>query len=447
MAFSIPLSSRVISNFLEGSLLMMAESSGSEGWWAYFSSSEGASPSPSSSRAAPHGGNHASISAEGAASPGHPAYDPDERVGGDSILDIQMRLLASKPSPYLVSENNVSIGDIYNSIDSCQTSRERWLRVECLMQGTALTVVDKETRFNNEFDQFIIEPRESLVSVYNHFVQPMNDLKQNKIDLPIVTINTKFLNCLQLKWLKYVTSVRLAKDLTKFPYDDFFDYLQQYEKIIDPEDPLTLAMMLLARAITHRYSTPTNNQLRSSLNTRNQAVVQADKVNIQSRNVGNYVRKVTMLVILSNEQNDFLLVDVVQMEELEELSANICMMAIIQPINIDSDEGSSCDSAFISDIQTPSTSYMNPLFTDRNREQTYHEQPKIINSIIGDDQINSNIIFYDPNVKVNIGNVGHDKHVHDSYKLEQLGRNAYKEAEKQQIIANKVKQQNVELTK
>ncbi|GJW20089.1 integrase, catalytic region, zinc finger, CCHC-type containing protein [Tanacetum coccineum] len=57
--------------------------------------------------------------------------------------------------------------DIYNSVDSCQTAREMCLRVERLMQGTALNVVDRETRFNNEFDQFIDEPGESLVSVYN----------------------------------------------------------------------------------------------------------------------------------------------------------------------------------------------------------------------------------------------------------------------------------------
>ncbi|GKA36609.1 hypothetical protein Tco_0723174 [Tanacetum coccineum] len=75
---------------------------------------------------------------------------------------------------------------------------------------------------------------------------------------------------------------------------------------------------------------------------------------------------------------------------------------------------------------------MNPLFTDNDHEQTYPEQPKIINSTIGDDQINSNIIFNDPNLKVYNGSVDHDKNVHDSYELEQLATNAYKEAEKQQ---------------
>ncbi|GJZ65372.1 integrase, catalytic region, zinc finger, CCHC-type containing protein [Tanacetum coccineum] len=143
----------------------------------------------------------------------------------------------------------------------------------------------------------------------------------------------------------------------------------------------------------------------------------------------------------------FFLADAAQMEEFEELSANICMMARIQPSIINSDEGPNYDSAFISEVQTPSTSYMNPLFMDNIHEQIYHEQPKIINSTISDDQIYSDIIFDDPNMEVNSGSFEHNKNVHNSYKLEQLAKNAYKEAEKQQIIANKVKQQNVELAK
>ncbi|GKC62556.1 hypothetical protein Tco_1095154 [Tanacetum coccineum] len=144
-------------------------------------------------------------------------------------------------------------------------------------------------------------------------------------------------------------------------------------------------------------------------------------------------------VILSNEQNEFLIADAAQPKEIEELSANICMMAIIQPSNIDSDEGLSYYSAFISEVQTPSTSYMNPLFSNSNYEQTYHEQPKIINSTIGNDQINSDIIFDDPNVEVNSGSVEHDKNAHDSHdnKVEQLARNAYKETDKKQILAQK----------
>ncbi|GJV48047.1 retrovirus-related pol polyprotein from transposon TNT 1-94 [Tanacetum coccineum] len=181
---------------------------------------------------------------------------------------------------------------------------------------------------------------EALVSVYNRFAQLMNDLERNNMNFPTVTINTKFLNSLQPEWLKYVTQVRLAKRLTVDSFDDLFDYLQQFKKLVntsrakklkkshDPlalvahmgsssrqtssyyvthptsvvdyddeyqqddvhnnsEDPLVSTMLLLAKAITQNFSNPTNNHLRASSNTRNQAIIQGDRVNIQSRNSSN----------------------------------------------------------------------------------------------------------------------------------------------------------------
>ncbi|GKB09754.1 retrovirus-related pol polyprotein from transposon TNT 1-94 [Tanacetum coccineum] len=44
--------------------------------------------------------------------------------------------------------------------------------------------------------------------------------------------------------------------------------------------------MLLARAISQKFSTPTNNSLRISSNTRNQVVVQDGRVDIQTKNAG-----------------------------------------------------------------------------------------------------------------------------------------------------------------
>ncbi|GJR45021.1 hypothetical protein Tco_1313124 [Tanacetum coccineum] len=68
---------------------------------------------------------------------------------------------------------------------------------------------------------------------------------------------------------------------------DYDDDYQGDEFQSKYEDPLTFAMMLLARPITQRFSNLTNNRLRTSSNTRNQAIVQADRVNIQRRNSGN----------------------------------------------------------------------------------------------------------------------------------------------------------------
>ncbi|GJU25724.1 hypothetical protein Tco_1164345 [Tanacetum coccineum] len=165
-----------------------------------------------------------------------------------------------------------------------------------------------------------------------------------------------------------------------------------------------------------------------SLSPRNQAIVQADKVNIQCRNSGNdgrntkcsYVEEeiikgnnvqndvgntqrtlrttssgfaANMLLVkqdearvtLTNEHNNFLVVDATRMEEIEELSANICLMARSQPTNIDSDAWPRYDSAFLSEAQKSSTSYVNPLFDKDNQEQKYPKQSKIINDTISDD--------------------------------------------------------------
>ncbi|GKF11301.1 hypothetical protein Tco_0049227 [Tanacetum coccineum] len=51
-----------------------------------------------------------------------------------------------------------------------------------------------------------------------------------------------------------------------------------------------------------------------------------------------------------------------------------------------------------------------------------------------------------PNGNVNSGSIEKDTHVPDLCALEQLARNAYQEAEKQQIFAQKVQKQNTTLT-
>nr|GEZ04663.1 hypothetical protein [Tanacetum cinerariifolium] len=72
-------------------------------------------------------------------------------------------------------------------------------------------------------------------------------------------------------------------------YDD--DY-QRDAILKNFKDPLTSAMILLARDITQCFSNPTNNRLRTSSNTKNQAIVQGDRVNIQSKNSRNDGRNI-----------------------------------------------------------------------------------------------------------------------------------------------------------
>ncbi|GKB14984.1 retrovirus-related pol polyprotein from transposon TNT 1-94 [Tanacetum coccineum] len=67
------------------------------------------------------------------------------------------------------------------------------------------------------------------------------------------------------------------------------NYEDEYQgelQVDSQEDKLTTAMMLLDRVITHKFSTPTNNRLCTSSNTRNQLVIQDGRVDIQTKNAG-----------------------------------------------------------------------------------------------------------------------------------------------------------------
>ncbi|GJR18769.1 hypothetical protein Tco_0967296 [Tanacetum coccineum] len=342
-----------------------------------------------------------------------------EDLQGDALLhyDAEMELM----NLILLSISN----EIYNSVDACTTAKEMWKRFERLMRGAIQNQVDRETRFTNKFDQFVAEPREALIS---------------------------FLNSLQPEWLKYVTQVRLAKRLTVDSFDDIFDYLQQFEKLVnasrekklekshDPlalvahTDPLTSAILLLARAIAQNFSTPINNHLRTSSNTRNQAIIQGDMVNIQSRNSSNTGRNTRRAYI----QEEVIKGSNVQNETGNELSKakSLGFKSILDKgcwqygeawrfnqLIILLMAGPSYDSAFINEVQSSSIK--------DNQEQMYPTNTKIINSTISDDQIDSNIIFDEPNGNANSGSVENDTHVANRYTLEQLARNAYQEAEKQ----------------
>ncbi|GJX95414.1 hypothetical protein Tco_0351212 [Tanacetum coccineum] len=205
------------------------------------------------------------------------------------------------------------------------------------MQGTELSQIERESRFVKKFDQFTVEAGESLSSVYNRFSLRINDMSRFKCE-------------------KLAIASRAKREAKTHDPLALFANTHANEICDDQEDSLTTAMMLLACGITQRYSTPTNNRLRTSSKTRNQVVVQADRVNIQTEMLVMVVdleeeqmllaKKDEAAVILSDERNDFLLANATQMEELEELSVDICMMDGIQKAYSDSKDGPSYDFAF-----------------------------------------------------------------------------------------------------
>ncbi|GJV27330.1 hypothetical protein Tco_1383778 [Tanacetum coccineum] len=150
----------------------------------------------------------------------------DDLLYYDAEMELTNMILLSIPN------------EIYNSVDSCKTAKEMWDRVECLMRGTIQNQVDRETRFTNEFDQFVAEPGESLVSVYNLNASRAKKLEKSHDPLALVAHMGSSSRNTSSYYVTHPSSV--------------VDYDEEYEQDDvhnHSEDPLASAMLLLAKAI------------------------------------------------------------------------------------------------------------------------------------------------------------------------------------------------------
>ncbi|GKB70914.1 putative reverse transcriptase domain-containing protein [Tanacetum coccineum] len=161
------------------------------------------------------------------------------------------------------------------------------------MQGTSLTKQERECKLYDEFDKFTHIKGESLHTYYLRFTQLIYDMNIYKMKVEQFQVNTKFLNSLPPEWCKFVTDVKLVKDLHTSNFDQLHAYLEQHElhanevrfvvPVFSPgDDPiacLNKAMGFLTTIASSRFPS-TNNQLRTSSNPRNQATIQDDKARV-----------------------------------------------------------------------------------------------------------------------------------------------------------------------
>ncbi|GJY35411.1 hypothetical protein Tco_0420789 [Tanacetum coccineum] len=108
-------------------------------------------------------------------------------------------------------------------------SKDIWDRVKLLMQGTELSYQERECKLYNEFDKFTSVKGESLHEYNLRFAQLINDMHIIGMTMQQVQVNTKFLNALQPEWSKFVTDVKLAKNMYNTNYDKLYAYLSQHE--------------------------------------------------------------------------------------------------------------------------------------------------------------------------------------------------------------------------
>ncbi|GKB81309.1 hypothetical protein Tco_0948204 [Tanacetum coccineum] len=235
-----------------------------------------------------------------------------------------------------------------------------------------LTKDERKSQLYNEFEHFLQNKGETIHEYYVRFTKLVDNMRNIKMTMPKMQLNSKFMNNMLLEWGRFVTAVKLNRGLKTSNYDQLYAYLKQHEAhanenkmmlerynqhaidhlafvsnvspqhyptqssaipqsayvppvthqppfadntqpdsgftpIDDLIENLTKTVVLLAQSYK-THLTQTNNQLRTSSNTRNQATVQNGRVVVQNvqgrqnRGQWNYARGAENGVVLDEEQ-------------------------------------------------------------------------------------------------------------------------------------------------
>ncbi|GJX11300.1 hypothetical protein Tco_0201159 [Tanacetum coccineum] len=229
--------------------------------------------------------------------------------------------------------------DIYTLINHFTDAKDIWDNVKMILEGSELTKDDRESQLYNEFEHFCQIKGETIHVYYVRFTKLINDMRNIKMTMPIMQLNSMFVNNMLPEWSRFITEVKLNRGLKESNFDQLYAYLKQHEvhaneniMMMERFSQLTNdPLVLVSNASNQKYPTQsfespqssnhpllvdnfqldseststdnliesltntltlltqsyksylpqTNNQLRTSSNARNKATVQDDKVVVQ----------------------------------------------------------------------------------------------------------------------------------------------------------------------
>ncbi|GJT38542.1 retrovirus-related pol polyprotein from transposon TNT 1-94 [Tanacetum coccineum] len=228
--------------------------------------------------------------------------------------------------------------DIYTLINHYTDAKYIWDNVKMILEGSELAKDDMESQLYDEFERFLQIKGETIYVYYVRFTKLINDMRNIKMTMSRMQLNSKFVNNMLPKWSRFITEVKLNRGLKESNFDQLYAYLKQHEvhanenkmmmeRFIQPTNDL---LALVSNASIQQYLTQssmsqsttqpssadnfqldsgssltenliesltnslslltqsdksnlpqTNNQLRTSSNARNKAIVQDGRVVVQ----------------------------------------------------------------------------------------------------------------------------------------------------------------------
>ncbi|GJZ94356.1 retrovirus-related pol polyprotein from transposon TNT 1-94, partial [Tanacetum coccineum] len=229
--------------------------------------------------------------------------------------------------------------DIYSLINHYTDAKDIWENVKMILEGSELTKDDRESQLYDEYEHFRQIKGEGIQGYYVRFTKLINDMRNIKMTMSRMQLNSKFVNNMLPEWSRFITEVKLNRGLKESNNDQLYAYLKQHEVHANENrimmerfgQPNTDPLALVSDASAQQYPTQsskspqsstepypsdnfqmnsgssstenliesltnslalltqsykshlpqTNNQLRASSNARNKAMVQDGKVVVQ----------------------------------------------------------------------------------------------------------------------------------------------------------------------
>ncbi|GJS94712.1 retrotransposon protein, putative, ty1-copia subclass [Tanacetum coccineum] len=101
--------------------------------------------------------------------------------------------------------------DIYKLINHNIEAKAIWDNVKMLLAGSELTKEDRESQLYDEFERFKMLPGESINEYYVCFHKLVNDIRNIRMTMLNIQLNSKFVNNMSPEWDRFVTTVKLNK--------------------------------------------------------------------------------------------------------------------------------------------------------------------------------------------------------------------------------------------
>ncbi|GJR19574.1 hypothetical protein Tco_0968101 [Tanacetum coccineum] len=94
--------------------------------------------------------------------------------------------------------------DIYKLINHNIEAKAIWDNIKMLLAVSELIKEDRESQLYNEFERFMMLPGENINEYYVRFHKLVNDMRNIRMTMPNIQLNSKFVNNMSPEWDRYV---------------------------------------------------------------------------------------------------------------------------------------------------------------------------------------------------------------------------------------------------